>query len=325
MREPITVDVVSDVVCPWCFLGKRRLEQAIALSEMPLAIRWRPFQLDPTIPPEGKDRRAYMEAKFGSMEKIGAIHAHITKLGAELGIPFAFDRIKVSPNTLDAHRLIRWAGEAERRTRSSRRSSAPTSSTGAISATRRCWRTSPQAQAWTARRSPHAWRRRRPRRGAGRHRRLAADRSDGRSDLYPGEPLRTGRRAAGRGTGAGNSSRSRQETAAKPRHRLPAPRKSCFGSQTGGAKTPPEFRLRRSVALRALDDDGLAVLVARVAIARPIGDVADDRAGSGACSSAKQRTFGVAGDQRAGNGARAGSQAHRPSRRVAHARCTPRE
>jgi predicted DsbA family dithiol-disulfide isomerase len=112
MREPITVDVISDVVCPWCFLGKRRLEQAIALSKLPLTIRWRPFQLDPTIPPEGKDRRAYMEAKFGSMEKIGAIHEHITKLGAELGITFAFDRIKVSPNTLDAHRLIRWAGEA---------------------------------------------------------------------------------------------------------------------------------------------------------------------------------------------------------------------
>jgi predicted DsbA family dithiol-disulfide isomerase len=114
VRKPITVDVISDVVCPWCFLGKRRLEQAVTLSEIPLTIRWRPFQLDPTIPPEGKDRRAYMEAKFGSLEKIASIHEHITKLGAELGIPFAFDRIKVSPNTLDAHRLIRWAGEANK-------------------------------------------------------------------------------------------------------------------------------------------------------------------------------------------------------------------
>ena len=111
-REPIVVDVISDIVCPWCFIGKRRLEQAMALSDTPLAIHWRPFQLDPTIPPEGKDRRAYMEAKFGSLEKIASIHAHITKLGTELGISFAFDRIKVSPNTLDAHRLIRWAGEA---------------------------------------------------------------------------------------------------------------------------------------------------------------------------------------------------------------------
>jgi predicted DsbA family dithiol-disulfide isomerase len=112
LREPITVDVISDVVCPWCFLGKRRLERAAALSDVPLTTRWRPFQLDPTIPPEGKDRRAYLEQKFGSIEKIGAIHEHITKLGAELGIPFAFNRIKVSPNTLDAHRLIRWAGES---------------------------------------------------------------------------------------------------------------------------------------------------------------------------------------------------------------------
>lgn len=111
-RKPITVDVISDVVCPWCFIGKRRLERALALSDTPVTIHWRPFQLDPTIPPEGKDRRAYMEAKFGSPEKIASIHAHITKLGGELGIPFAFDRIKVSPNTLDAHRLIRWAGEA---------------------------------------------------------------------------------------------------------------------------------------------------------------------------------------------------------------------
>lgn len=109
--QPISVDIISDVVCPWCFIGKRRLEQAIALTKTPFEIRWRPFQLDPTIPPEGKDRRAYMEGKFGSMEKIAAIHEHITKLGAEVGIPFAFDRIKVSPNTLDAHRLIRWAGD----------------------------------------------------------------------------------------------------------------------------------------------------------------------------------------------------------------------
>jgi predicted DsbA family dithiol-disulfide isomerase len=112
VREPIAVDVISDVVCPWCFLGKRRLEKAAALSDVPLTIRWRPFQLDPTIPPEGKDRQAYMEAKFGSLERIASIHEHITRLGADRGISFAFDKIKVSPNTLDAHRLIRWAGEA---------------------------------------------------------------------------------------------------------------------------------------------------------------------------------------------------------------------
>jgi predicted DsbA family dithiol-disulfide isomerase len=109
--EPVSVDVISDVVCPWCFIGKRRLEQAVAMSDTPLTIRWRPFQLDPTIPPEGKSRRAYLEQKFGSAERIKEIYERVAAVGAEVGIPFAFDRIEVSPNTLDAHRLIRWAGE----------------------------------------------------------------------------------------------------------------------------------------------------------------------------------------------------------------------
>lgn len=110
--EPLPIDVVSDVVCPWCFIGKRRLERAIALADVSVVIRWRPFQLDATIPSEGKSRRDYLEQKFGSLERIGKMHEHIAKLGAELGIPFAFDRIEVSPNTLDAHRLIRWAAES---------------------------------------------------------------------------------------------------------------------------------------------------------------------------------------------------------------------
>jgi predicted DsbA family dithiol-disulfide isomerase len=109
--DPLPIDVVSDVVCPWCFIGKRRLERAIALADVPAVIRWRPFQLDATIPSGGKSRRDYLEQKFGSPERIGKMHEHIAKLGAELGIPFAFDRIEISPNTLDAHRLIRWAGE----------------------------------------------------------------------------------------------------------------------------------------------------------------------------------------------------------------------
>ena len=109
----ITVDVVSDVVCPWCFIGQKRLDKAIAAaSDVAVHIRWRPFQLDPTIPPEGKDRRAYMLAKFGSDERIGEIHARIEPLGEAEGINFAFGAIKVAPNTLDAHRVIRWAGAA---------------------------------------------------------------------------------------------------------------------------------------------------------------------------------------------------------------------
>ncbi|BAV45314.1 DSBA oxidoreductase [Mesorhizobium loti] len=109
----ITVDVVSDVVCPWCFIGQKRLDKAVAAAgNVDVHIRWRPFQLDPTIPPQGKDRREYMLAKFGSDERIREIHARIEPLGEAEGISFAFDAIRVAPNTLDAHRLIRWAGAA---------------------------------------------------------------------------------------------------------------------------------------------------------------------------------------------------------------------
>ncbi|MER9750872.1 DsbA family protein [Mesorhizobium sp. M0140] len=109
----ITVDVVSDVVCPWCFIGQKRLDRAIAaVGDVDVHVRWRPFQLDPTIPSDGKDRREYMLAKFGSDERIREIHVRIEPLGEIEGISFAFDAIKVAPNTLDAHRLIRWAGAA---------------------------------------------------------------------------------------------------------------------------------------------------------------------------------------------------------------------
>ena len=111
----ITVDVVSDVVCPWCYLGQKRLEQAIReLPDVSVEIRWRPFQLDPTIPPGGTDRKQYMLAKFGSEERLRQAHARIEPLGAAEGIAFAFDAIKIAPNTLDAHRVIRWAAGGER-------------------------------------------------------------------------------------------------------------------------------------------------------------------------------------------------------------------
>jgi predicted DsbA family dithiol-disulfide isomerase len=110
--DRLAIDVVSDVVCPWCFIGKRRLEKALAESAVPVEVRWRPYQLDATIPPEGKSRRAYLEAKFGSPERIAQMHERVAAVGLTEGIPFAFERIAVSPNTLDAHRLIRWAGEA---------------------------------------------------------------------------------------------------------------------------------------------------------------------------------------------------------------------
>ncbi|MBM7331651.1 DsbA family oxidoreductase, partial [Agrobacterium sp. S2] len=109
----MTIDVVSDVVCPWCFLGRKRLENALAmLPDVEAEIRWRPFQLDPTLPPQGKDRQAYMREKFGNGSKIDDIHKQLTELGEENGIVFDFEAITRAPNTLDAHRLIHWAAQA---------------------------------------------------------------------------------------------------------------------------------------------------------------------------------------------------------------------
>ncbi len=112
--KKFTIDVVSDVVCPWCFLGRKRLESALALNpDLDVTVNWRPFQLDPTIPPQGKDRNRYMQEKFGSSDRIFEIHQQLVELGKEAGIEFDFDSIQVSPNTLDAHRLIRWASQAK--------------------------------------------------------------------------------------------------------------------------------------------------------------------------------------------------------------------
>jgi predicted DsbA family dithiol-disulfide isomerase len=110
-RQTLTIDVVSDVVCPWCYLGQKRLDNAMAAApDVDIAVTWRPFQLDPTIPPEGMDRKAYMRAKFGDESRLRDAHARLEALGAAEGIDYDFDAIKVSPNTLDAHRVIRWAG-----------------------------------------------------------------------------------------------------------------------------------------------------------------------------------------------------------------------
>jgi predicted DsbA family dithiol-disulfide isomerase len=110
--QVLTIDIVSDVVCPWCYVGEKRLEAALADEAGPVVVRWRPYQLDPTIPEAGLDRAEYMAKKFGNSGRLQSVHDNLTRLGAELGLPFAFDKIKRSPNTLDAHRLIRWAATA---------------------------------------------------------------------------------------------------------------------------------------------------------------------------------------------------------------------
>jgi predicted DsbA family dithiol-disulfide isomerase len=104
------IDVISDTICPWCYIGKRRLEQALSLRpQMTFEVRWRPFQLDPSTPPEGVDRLEHLTRKFGSLDKLKPVQETLEQLGRDLGIPFAFDRITRTPNTLNSHRLIRWS------------------------------------------------------------------------------------------------------------------------------------------------------------------------------------------------------------------------
>jgi len=104
------VDIVSDVVCPWCYIGKRRLEAALATrAGPPPAVRWHPFQLNPDIPAGGVDRRSYLEQKFGGPERARDVYARVEAAGREVGIAFRFERIDRQPNTSDAHRLIAWA------------------------------------------------------------------------------------------------------------------------------------------------------------------------------------------------------------------------
>jgi predicted DsbA family dithiol-disulfide isomerase len=109
-RSPVTLDVVSDVVCPWCYIGKRQLDTVLAAmpaDERPV-VRWHPFQLNPDLPTSGIDRRGYLEAKFGGPERAAQIYERVRQAGRGVGIEFDFDAIAMQPNTFDAHRLIEW-------------------------------------------------------------------------------------------------------------------------------------------------------------------------------------------------------------------------
>ena len=107
------IEIYSDVVCPWCFVGKRRLERALETAGYANRARvtWRPFELNPSMPKEGMDRRVYLDAKFGGKEVRREIEERLAKVGEAEGIVFAFDRIERTPNTFDAHRLIWFAGQ----------------------------------------------------------------------------------------------------------------------------------------------------------------------------------------------------------------------
>jgi predicted DsbA family dithiol-disulfide isomerase len=106
----LPVTVVSDVVCPWCFIGKRRLERAIALvPDIPVAVIWHPYFLNPWIPPSGIGRDEYLTTKFGSVERYHGIAERVVAAAAAEGLVYAKDHIARQPNTTDCHRLIHWA------------------------------------------------------------------------------------------------------------------------------------------------------------------------------------------------------------------------
>ncbi len=113
--QPVRVDVVSDVVCPWCFIGKRRLEQAIKLKpDIAVEVHYRPYFLNDWIPRQGIARDEYLTAKFGSPERYKEIAQRVAAAAGAEGLTYAIDKISNQPNTLDCHRLIRWAAASAR-------------------------------------------------------------------------------------------------------------------------------------------------------------------------------------------------------------------
>jgi predicted DsbA family dithiol-disulfide isomerase len=107
----IRLDIYSDPICPWCMIGKTLLDRALeARPEHPFAIAWQPFQLNPEMPAEGMDRRAYLEAKFGGPDGAAQVYGQIAEAAEQAGVAMDLDAIARTPNTLDAHRLIHWAG-----------------------------------------------------------------------------------------------------------------------------------------------------------------------------------------------------------------------
>ena len=111
MEQPRRIDVISDAICPWCWIGKRQMERALAMLDQPFTIHWRPYQLNPDMPVEGVERASYRAAKFGSVERGAELDANVAAAGRAVGLEFRHDRMLRTPNTVAAHRLIRWAGE----------------------------------------------------------------------------------------------------------------------------------------------------------------------------------------------------------------------
>jgi predicted DsbA family dithiol-disulfide isomerase len=108
--KPVVIDIVSDVVCPWCYIGKRRIENALALTpDVPVVVHWRPFFLNAWVPREGISREEYLTTKFGSVEAYKGIAGRVVAAANEEGLVYRPDLVKRQPNTIDCHRLIHWA------------------------------------------------------------------------------------------------------------------------------------------------------------------------------------------------------------------------
>ena len=107
----VTLDILSDPVCPWCYIGKANLDRALERAgDHPFTVEWHPFQLNPDMPAEGADRRTYLETRLGGPARAAAAYANVLDHAARAGLTLALDRMARIPNTLDAHRLIHWAG-----------------------------------------------------------------------------------------------------------------------------------------------------------------------------------------------------------------------
>jgi predicted DsbA family dithiol-disulfide isomerase len=117
MTDPIKLDIMSDPICPWCYIGKAHLDRALADQPgHPFLIEWHPFQLNPDMPREGMGRRAYLEGKFGGKEGAVRAYAPVVENAKNAGLTINFEAMKRTPNTMDAHRLIHWAGIEGRQT-----------------------------------------------------------------------------------------------------------------------------------------------------------------------------------------------------------------
>jgi predicted DsbA family dithiol-disulfide isomerase len=108
--KPLTIDIVSDVVCPWCYIGKKRIEDALKLApDVPAEVHWRPFFLNPWVPREGMSRKDYLTTKFGSVDAYNGIAQRVVAAAGDEGLSYRPELVKRQPNTIDCHRLIHWA------------------------------------------------------------------------------------------------------------------------------------------------------------------------------------------------------------------------